>query len=490
MFFRRVVFYRSRFGFRVWRVVVVVVCFLVVASLLPVGGGGVVSQSLPHSLAAPVPAGSSVAICRQHTLPEGYGYEVFTSIVCPTTDALIWSPPPIPETYEPNVLPGVYFAVASGDSGWSYGLEIIFAGTSANPQAVQFSAYFPSGGFRVRVSGSSYLDLGCQANGFFGNLVSEARNLVYRCAGSLPASFKTALDGTARADFVFRGSEPASSTTTTTTVPTSTTTTTTTTSTTVPAGPTAPVDPAPTTTTTTAVPAGPSAPVDPVPEEPAPAVPVFPVVEPADTVVPTASGELGGYLLPLPVGAYFGLTQSSSDSSGRSFNSSFACSAEQSCYSVSLALGSSGEVYTAELRLALNGDPGVNRSRIALGDWHFIRHGMAPLKLVCRDQSFFRDDTASSDSYVRPQASNAQTLYVCRNVITQAQFDALSVDDSDLDNVLRFTESAGTSSAGSFVTPRFVVPATPAPAAVAPTAEGQLGGFSLPLPRNNLMRLP
>jgi len=309
MFFRRAVFYRSRFGVRVWRAGVVVVCFLVVASLLPVGGG---------------------------------------------------------------------------DSVWSYGLEIIFAGTSVNPQAVQRSAYFPSGGFRVRVSDSSHLDLGCQTNGFFANLVSEARNLVFRCAGSLPTSFKTALDRTARADFVFIGSEPATSTTTTST-----------TTTRVPAS-----------TTTTAVPSGPSAPVDPAPVEPAPAVPVLPVVEPADTVVPTASGELGGYLLPLPVGAYFGLTQSSSDNSSRSFNSSFTCSAEQSCYSISLALSSSGQVYTAELRLALNGDPGANRSRIALGDWHFIRHNIAPLKLVYRDPSFFKDDTASNDSYVRPQGGN------------------------------------------------------------------------------------
>ncbi len=347
MFFRRVVFYRSCFGFRVWRVVVVVVCFLVVASLLPVGGGGVVSQSLPHSLAAPVTAGSSVAICRQHTLPEGYGYEVFSSIVCPTTDALIWSPPPIPETYEPNVLPDVYFAVAAGDSGWSYGLEIIFAGTSVNPQAVQRSAYFPSGGFRVRVTTTS---------------------------------------------------------TTTTTVPASTT------------------------TTTTAVPAGPSAPVDPAPEDP-----VFPVAD------PTAHGELGDYLLPLADGAHSDLQQVS-ENSNSSFSTSVACPNGQTCHSAAFDASYSNRKYIATLTVHLNGSLTANRDRIRPGFWHILRSGALPLTLDCRDQNLSEDTSADNDNYVSSHNNGRQILYTCRNTILVRQlliFGELQVPQLLLFSLLR-----------------------------------------------------
>lgn len=68
--------------------------------------------------------------------------------------------------------------------------------------------------------------------------------------------------------------------------------------------------------------------------------PSFPSVLPPLAPSPTLSGELGGYSLPLPEGAFFELEESDrisgSDASGVVFGAGFACPDGGLCYSVGL----------------------------------------------------------------------------------------------------------------------------------------------------------
>jgi len=163
---------------------------------------------------------------------------------------------------------------------------------------------------------------------------------------------------------------------------------------------------------------------------------------------------LGGYSLPLPDGAFFELEESSrmsgSENSGVVFDAGFACPDGGLCYSVGFVLASAGGEFVAVGDFVLNGSPVENEGWIAFGDWFFARDGVAALRLDCRDRDLSPSADAGVDSFVFPVSDGSQTRYVCRNTISQEQFEVLTAEGAEGGGVLRFVERVGESSAESF----------------------------------------
>jgi len=203
--------------------------------------------------------------------------------------------------------------------------------------------------------------------------------------------------------------------------------------------------------------------------------PSFPSVLPPLAPSPTLSGELGGYSLPLPEGAFFELEESDrisgSEGSGVFFGAGFVCPDGGLCYSAGFVLASAGSEFVAVVDFVLNGSPVENSGWVAFGDWVFVRGGVV-LRLDCRDRDLSPGGVAGVDSFVFPVSDGSQTRYVCHNAISQELFEALTADSVEGGGVLRFVERVGESSSESF--------------AVAAQVSNQIfetfGGYDTPLP--------
>jgi len=204
----------------------------------------------------------------------------------------------------------------------------------------------------------------------------------------------------------------------------------------------------------------------------------FPRVEPSASPDHTETGKLGGYPLPLPVGAYFDLEQTSHSALGSAFSTSFVCPSGQTCAGVDLTFGGGSEGYVALVTIRYNGSPTRNQQLMALGDWHLVRVGIPALRLDCRDESLVLNTGATSDGYIR--SVGTQTYYYCRNTLTRDQFNAWNkaINNDTTDTTLHLTRRTATSSARSSLTfPRAEPSANPDH-----TTTGELGGYTLPLP--------